>query len=307
MSVYSCPGAGPDACQSTTISPSGCCLICPINLTTVTIPATARGPVPGRGRRAHADGAGAPRSTASGPAILPLDPALPAGQAGRAAQARSRPPPCNHRGHGTARAAAASPARQASSGRARDDTAVVHRHLGLDRRAQGRRAHRRGADRLGPRSLRLGVRRPARAERWLCCLPTFHIAGLGVLVRSLMAGTEPVVADRVDPAVLAGSGCAHVSLVPTQLRRLLDAGAPLGRSARSCSAAPRSRRRAAGRGAAAGGWRVVTTYGMSETCGGCVYDGVPLDGYVRLDAGPDGPDRDRRAGAVLRVPAASRS
>ena len=27
--------------------------------------------------------------------------------------------------------------------------------------------------------------------------------------------------------------------------------------------------------------RVVTTYGMSETCGGCVYDGVPLDGVTR--------------------------
>ncbi len=38
--------------------------------------------------------------------------------------------------------------------------------------------------------------------------------------------------------------------------------------------------------ARASGWRVVTTYGMSETCGGCVYDGVPLDGVqVRLAAG----------------------
>jgi len=41
---------------------------------------------------------------------------------------------------------------------------------------------------------------------------------------------------------------------------------------------------------------VVTTYGMSETCGGCVYDGVPLDG-VRVASGPDG--RIRVAGPVL--------
>ena len=61
-------------------------------------------------------------------------------------------------------------------------------------------------------------------ERWLCCLPTFHISGIGVLVRSLLTGTEPVVVPSVSPDVLAASGCAHVSLVPTQLRRLVDAG-----------------------------------------------------------------------------------
>ena len=53
---------------------------------------------------------------------------------------------------------------------------------------------------------------------------------------------------------------------------------------------------------------VVTTYGMTETCGGCVYDGVPLDG-VRVaihrddDDSTAGADLDRRARAVLRVPA----
>src|ERR1019366_2427607 len=92
---------------------------------------------------------------------------------------------------------------------------------------------------IGPRHRFSGSRRraPARAslerigarpgERWLCCLPTFHMAGLGVLVRSLVAGAEPVVAGRLDADVLARSGCEHVSVVPTQLRRLLDCGAPL--------------------------------------------------------------------------------
>ena len=52
------------------------------------------------------------------------------------------------------------------------------------------------------------------------------------------------------------------------------------------------------------GRRVVTTYGMSETCGGCVYDGDPLDG-VSVRIGADGRIMDRRARAVLRLPAAA--
>ena len=57
------------------------------------------------------------------------------------------------------------------------------------------------------------------------------MAGLQVLVRSLLSGTVPLVSDRVDAEVIAEVTAAapgvHVSLVPTQLRRLLDAGAPL--------------------------------------------------------------------------------
>ena len=73
---------------------------------------------------------------------------------------------------------------------------------------------------------RLGARP---GERWLCPLPTSHIAGLGVLVRSLVAGTAPVVTRAAGPgkAGLGAPGCAYVSLVPTQLRRMLDAGAGL--------------------------------------------------------------------------------
>ena len=48
--------------------------------------------------------------------------------------------------------------------------------------------------------------------------------------------------------------------------------------------------------ASAAGARVTTTYGMSETCGGCVYDGVPLD-EVSVEVGADG--RIRIAGPVL--------
>ncbi|QTE29142.1 o-succinylbenzoate--CoA ligase [Pengzhenrongella sicca] len=132
--------------------------------------------------------------------------------------------------------------------------------------------------------------------QWLLTLPPTHVAGLQVLVRSILAGTEAVVAApggfrpdafAADAARLTGAR-RYVSLVPTQLRRLVDdAGAGLAALARfdavllgGAAAGPDLLARAAAAGVA-----VTTTYGMSETCGGCVYDGVPLDGVrVRLDA-----------------------
>src|SRR5215469_688938 len=120
--------------------------------------------------------------------------------------------------------------------------------------------------------------------RWLCCLPTHHISGLGVLVRSLVSGVEPVFADRVDAAMIASADCDYISLVPTQLRRLLEAGAAVDRFGTILlggAATPAELLDAA----AAAGAHVVTTYGMTETCGGCVYDGMPLDGVlVKTDA-----------------------
>ncbi|MFD0904855.1 AMP-binding protein [Actinomadura sediminis] len=137
----------------------------------------------------------------------------------------------------------------------------------------------------------------APGDRWLCCLPTSHIAGIQVLVRALVAGTEPVITPRFDPLDLAAAAPpgAHVALVPTQLRRLVDAGADLGKLGAvvlgGAAAPPGLLAAARDRGA-----RVFTTYGMSETCGGCVYDGVPLDG-VRVGLAADG--RVRVAGPSL--------
>lgn len=131
---------------------------------------------------------------------------------------------------------------------------------------------------------RVGARH---GERWLCCLPVTHIAGLQVLVRALLSGADPVLANRADAATIAASGAVHVSLVPTQLRRL-GAGATalntfksvlLGGAAAAGNLVERAR---------TAGVPVVTTYGMSETCGGCVYDGMPLDGVrvaIRDEAG----------------------
>lgn len=131
-------------------------------------------------------------------------------------------------------------------------------------------------------------------ERWLCCLPPSHVSGLQVLVRSLLGGTEPIMHEGFSPEAVLTSGAQHVSLVPTQLRRLL-AVAPADLSVFTTillgGAAASDGLLAAAR--AAGG-RVVVGYGMSETCGGCVYDGDPLynvdlkiggDGLIRV-AGP---------------------
>ncbi|RIQ35679.1 hypothetical protein DY240_02470 [Jiangella rhizosphaerae] len=146
--------------------------------------------------------------------------------------------------------------------------------------------------------------------RWLLALPATHIAGLMVLARSVVAGTEPVAVDLsggFDPElfaaasvqVFAGAGRRYTALVPRQLSTLLDAGgAPLsalagydavlvGGSAADGGLLERARK---------AGVEVVTTYGMTETCGGCVYDGVPLDG-ARVELADDG--RIRLAGPML--------
>ncbi len=132
-------------------------------------------------------------------------------------------------------------------------------------------------------------------DRWLCCLPADHVAGVQVLVRAVVGGTEPVVHPRFEPAAVAGADAEWVSLVPTMLHRLLVAGVDLGRWTGILlggAAPPRSLVAAA----RAAGARVVTTYGMSETAGGCVYDGSPLDG-VQVRVGPD--DRIGIRGPVL--------
>jgi o-succinylbenzoate---CoA ligase len=125
--------------------------------------------------------------------------------------------------------------------------------------------------------------------QWVLNLPPTYVAGVQVLFRSVLGGTQPVVVDDDLAAAVRGmtGPRRYVSLVPTQLVRnlrdprqlmalaqfdaVLVGGGPL---------APGTRAEVESAGV-----RVVQTYGMSETCGGCVYDGVPLDGVaVRIDA-----------------------
>jgi O-succinylbenzoic acid--CoA ligase len=132
------------------------------------------------------------------------------------------------------------------------------------------------------------------------------VAGIQVLVRSIVAGTAPVMVDRADADMLAPADCSHISLVPAQLTRLIQ-GIDLSTNRGSPGAAALARFQSVLLGGAAApaglvaaareaGIPVTTTYGMTETCGGCVYDGVPLDG-VSVATGSDG--RIRITGPVL--------
>jgi O-succinylbenzoic acid--CoA ligase len=131
--------------------------------------------------------------------------------------------------------------------------------------------------------------------QWLLAMSPARIAGLSVLTRCRTADVAPVVTagPQFDPASFSAAAARlepdrrrYVALVPTQLLRLLDAGSPLDTfDAILLGGGPIPDglvARAAGRGA-----RVVRTYGMTETCGGCVYDGLPLPG-VRLMIGSGG-------------------
>ena len=116
-------------------------------------------------------------------------------------------------------------------------------------------------------------------ERWLCCLPATHVAGLQVLVRSLVSGSEPVLAERADAETVAGSGARTSRWSRPSSTGSWKAGpaAPLaGVLLRAARRSPGAGRPAAA--ARAAGVPAATTYGMTETCGGCVYDGIPLDG-----------------------------
>lgn len=133
---------------------------------------------------------------------------------------------------------------------------------------------------------------------WLLALPTGHIAGIQVLVRSIVAGTTPGVLDmsrgframgfaQASRAVLAQPGRHYTALVPTQLSRLVVGEGPGLEALRQfdgvliggAATPPKLLRQARDLGV-----QVVTTYGMSETAGGCVYDGEPLrDVSVRTD------------------------
>jgi O-succinylbenzoic acid--CoA ligase len=231
----------------------------------------------------------------TGPAILPVDAGLPPDHVARLIEAFQADEVVSAGGERMVRSGSAG-----ASGAAQDTAVIISTSgstgvpKGVELSASALRASARAS------LARVGARA---GQRWLACLPVTHVAGLQVLVRSLESGAEPAVAAVADAESLAGAlachdAAAHVSIVPTQLGRLM--GTAAGREA----LAGFSSVLVGGAAAAAGllaqartaGVRAVTTYGMSETCGGCVYDGVPLDG-VSVRAGDDG--RLRISGPVL--------
>lgn len=120
--------------------------------------------------------------------------------------------------------------------------------------------------------------------QWVLALPAHYVAGLQVLVRSILAGSRPVALSE-HASLRAAVGAMedsrrYLAIVPTQLHRLLVDPAAVEALTSfdavllgGAAAVPDLLRRAREKGI-----EIVTTYGMSETCGGCVYDGVPLDG-----------------------------
>lgn len=151
----------------------------------------------------------------------------------------------------------------ASSGSTGPPKLVVHTRAGVT--AHARAVHHRLAVDTG-------------TDRWLACLPLSHLGGLGVVLRSVVTDTPvDLVADfDADEVATAPErlGTTLVSLVPTALDHI-DAG----------------RYRWVVLGGAADDVRrpgnVVHTYGLTESGGGVVYDGVPLDG-VEVAVAADG-------------------
>jgi O-succinylbenzoic acid--CoA ligase len=114
-------------------------------------------------------------------------------------------------------------------------------------------------------SARLGV--DPSAHRWLACLPLAHVGGLSVVTRALLTETPLTVLPGFDAGAVAAHAGADtfVSLVATALQRV-DA-ARFHTVLLGGSAAPNDL-----------AVNVVTTYGLTETGSGVVYDGIPLDG-----------------------------
>ena len=164
--------------------------------------------------------------------------------------------------------------------------------------------------------------------RWILTLPTHYVAGMNVLARAAHWGTEPVVATGGPRFSAMGFAAVtprtgeplYASLVPIQLQRLLDSvpGLDALRRCRRILLGGQAPDPALLRRARQEGLAVSVTYGSSETCGGILWDGLPIgdaewrlvdgvvhltgsslaDGYVLEDGSPDA-ERDAEGFALL--------
>jgi O-succinylbenzoic acid--CoA ligase len=139
-----------------------------------------------------------------------------------------------------------------------------------------------------------------RSSQWILALPVHYIAGVNVLLRSIVAGTTPIElpAGSFDPHVFSrhveaiSADAGFAALVPAQLRLLVEAAEQsasmrdtLGGLAGLLVGGQATPRALLERSASLG-LRVVRSYGSSETAGGCLYDGVPFPGVeARLSNG----------------------
>lgn len=215
-------------------------------------------------------------ATASlGAALFPLDPAMPdtiigslLAQAGSKAVVAPRPYP-RHIAIDASALLASPPTDTAVPSRlAPDDIALIVATSGSSARPG---AVMLTADNLRAAAQAAAARTPLRrGDRWLGCLPLFHIGGFSILVRCTLADAEAVLQRGFDAErvwhTLHAQRITHLSLVPTMLARLLqltDEPPPphlrhvlVGGAALSGELAERAVRR---------GWPLQPTYGMSET------------------------------------------
>ena len=115
-------------------------------------------------------------------------------------------------------------------------------------------------------------------ETWSLLLPLTHIAAVNVIVRSMELGTTPIDLRDFDGDYPKAN---YTAIVPTQMFRALNGDQRLLKHLQSAdtvlvggAALTQSMRNQA----ELAGIKIVTTYGMTETCGGCVYDGKVLEG-----------------------------
>jgi O-succinylbenzoic acid--CoA ligase len=118
---------------------------------------------------------------------------------------------------------------------------------------------------------------------WLAVLTPAHVGGLLVYLRAAIFDTPVAAHERFEPGALSGGAPVCTSVVPTMVTRLVVADARLDDVTLVVGAAPLDRDT---RGVVqVRGARVFQTYGMTETCGGAAYDGVPLaDVEIRVSA-----------------------
>jgi O-succinylbenzoic acid--CoA ligase len=114
----------------------------------------------------------------------------------------------------------------------------------------------------------------ATGDIWSLLLPTNHIAGINVLARAIILDSKIVGVDQ--PA-------DFTAIVPTQLHRALTGDAQLLHHLKNCKAvlvgASATSKTLLAK-AFESGINVITTYGMTETSGGCVYNNLPLPGVL---------------------------
>ena len=117
-----------------------------------------------------------------------------------------------------------------------------------------------------------------KGQTWSLLLPLTHIAGINVLVRSIELESEPI---DLRNHVGTYPDADFTAIVPTQLFNALNGDADLlshlkvTKAVLVGGAALSEELRSQG---IASGINIITTYGMTETCGGCIYNGEALDG-----------------------------